>query len=55
MTRTDAVEVARLRHNADVLGQLSYQLAGRGESDAARRARSLRATQYARIRAITAQ
>jgi hypothetical protein len=55
MTRTDAVEIARLRHKADVIGRLAYQLAAHGEPNAARRARTLRASQYARIRAITAQ
>lgn len=53
MTHTQAVLVARLNHNADVLGRLSYRLAARGHPDAARVVRSMRATQYARVRAMT--
>jgi len=53
MTHTEAALVARLHRNADVLGRLSYRLAGGGHSDAARVVRSLRASQYARIRALT--
>jgi hypothetical protein len=52
MTHTDAA-VARLSHNADVLGRLSYRLAASGRPEAARLVRSLRASQYARIRALT--
>jgi hypothetical protein len=55
MSHTEAALVARLQHNADVLGRMSYQLAARGQPDTARFVRSLRARQYARIRAITVQ
>jgi hypothetical protein len=54
MTYTEAALVARLSHNNDVLGRLAYRLSGRGQSEAARFVRSLRASQYARIRAISA-
>ena len=54
MTHTEAT-VARLTHNADTLGRLSYFLSAHGKPDAARFVRSLRASQYARIRAITSQ
>ena len=53
MTHTQAVLVARLNHNADVLGRLSYRLAAQGHPEAARVVRSMRATQYARVRAMT--
>jgi hypothetical protein len=55
MTHTEAILVARLNHNADVLGRLSYRLAGRHRPGAARVVRSLRASQYAKIRAISEQ
>src|SRR5690348_17097051 len=54
MTHTEAVLVARLSHNADVLGRLSYRLAANHRPGAARFVRSLRASQYARIRALSA-
>lgn len=54
MTHPEAILVDRLSRNADVLGRLSYRLAGSGRPAAARLVRSLRAAQYARIRAIQA-
>jgi len=54
MTHTEAVLVARLSHNADVLGRLSYRLAANHRPGAARLVRSLRASQYARIRELSA-